>query len=138
VWAEIAATPDASFFKPMLKDAWGRVLTRPPQYRAIPVGIYLKRAPKHVAKPLGKAHGHGADGIDGKPVPADHWGIRGALVGMPGMPNIKDYMPDEQLLEIDENDHQNQDQRFDQAHEHDPFPGFGVQTFKGNDKRMQN
>jgi len=136
VWAEIEARPDASFFKPMLKDAWGRVLTRPPQYRAVPVGIYLKKTPKHVAKPLGKSHGHGADGIDGKPVPADHWGIRGALVDMPGMPNIKDYMPDEQLFEIDENDDQNQDHRLDPAN--DPFPGFGVQTFKGNDQPMQN
>jgi len=24
-------------------------------------------------------------------VPADHWGIRGALIGLPGMPTAKDF-----------------------------------------------
>ena len=113
----------SSFFRPMLKDAWGRPLTRVPNNRAYSTGMFLRQTPKHQPVSLkGFESAHGEDGIDGKPVPADHWGIRGAFRNAPGMPKLSDFVKTDQF-EMD----------FDPQHHGDapvvddsqsPFPGF--------------
>jgi hypothetical protein len=46
-----------------------QVLTKIPQHRALPAGIYLTKKPKHVAPSLvGIKSAHGEDGLDGRPV----------------------------------------------------------------------
>ena len=88
----------SSFFRPMLKDAWGRPLTRVPNNRAYSTGMFLRQTPKHQPVSLkGFESAHGEDGIDGKPVPADHWGIRGAFRNAPGMPKLSDFVKTDQF-----------------------------------------